>query len=454
LLAASVYWLPWAALGDDGRPNIVFMLCDDLRYAALAANGNEIVETPHLDALAKRGVTFDNAFVTTAICQTSRANILTGQYASRNGFVHSRQLGRRKFSADDLAGTYPALLKAAGYYTGYVGKWHVGVPPQDFFDFDASYPGQGRYWIEVDGRPKHMTEHIGDQAVEMIRTAPEDKPFCMAVGFKAPHVQDGFTNEPYQPLPAVATLYETTRIPAPPLSDSAFFDAQPEFLRNSMGRARWQYRLGPPESLNFQRSVRRYYRMVSGVDMQVGRIVEALRDAGNLDNTVIVFTSEHGVYLGARGLAGKWLGHEPSIHIPLIVADPRADAAQHGTRREQMALTIDLAPTLLDLAGARIPASMQGRSLAPLLAGEKPADWRTEYFYEYTSRISTIPRSEGVRTERYKYLRYLDQEPPYEELYDLQDDPHEAHNLASDAQHAELLATMRGKWKSWRRRVK
>lgn len=199
--------------------------------------------------------------------------------------------------------------------------------------------------------------------------------------------------------------------------------------------------------------------MISGVDRQVGRILQALEEAARAGNTVVIFTSEHGVCLGARGLSGKWFGHAPSIRIPMVIHDPRLPESQRGTRRDWMALPHDLAPTLTDLAGARIAESVQGRSLLPLMREETPEDWRTAFFYEHhftASRFkqdARIPRSEGVRIERYKYLRYPDSDPLYEELYDLKEDPDESENLADDDRHAGLLKRMRKKWRGWRERA-
>ena len=439
---------------ETARPNILMLYADDLDPSALGFMGNDIIRTPNIDRLARRGVAFRNAFVTTATCVTSRGNMMTGRYAARTGIYFDQFDG---LGAEEAAMTVPRRLHEAGYHTGYVGKWHLGEVPERMFDDDRSFRGQGHFWTEE--RPPdegpHLTRRLGTQATAMIREAPADRPFAITVGFKAPHVQDGFAHvESYPPMPSTATLYELDSIPAPPLSSPEFFESQPAFLRESLGRTRWDYRLGPPSSLNFQRSLRRYYRMVTGVDRQVGRIVEALREAGRLENTIIVVTADHGLYLGERGRAGKWLGHDTSIRVPLVVVDPRLPAAERGTWREEMVLSIDLHPTMLDWAGVSPEAGVQGRSFAPLVAGEAPEDWREAFFYEHHSFADRIPRSEGVRTERYKYLRYLDSEPLYEELYDLRADPQERTNLADDPEHAGLLEEMRARWEAWRQRVR
>ncbi|SHF34472.1 Arylsulfatase A [Fodinibius roseus] len=438
----------------DTRPNILLVFVDDLDHQPLGFMGNEIIQTPHIDQLAAEGVVFQNAFATTATCVTSRGTLMTGRYAARTGIYFDQFDGLTEEQADM---SFPAQLRQSGYHTGYVGKWHLGTFREGLFDDDRAYDGQGQFWSEEHppGRGSHLTDRLGNQAVSMIHDAPGDKPFAVTVGFKAPHVQDGFHPvEPYPASPATAVLYERDEIPAPPLSDSAFFDSQPDFLKKSLNRVRWNYRLGPPESLNFQRSMRRYYRMVTGIDRQLGKMMEALRETNRLENTIIVLTSDHGMYLGDRGFAGKWLGHDTAIRIPFIVRDPRLREAETGTEREQMVLMIDLLPTFLDWAGLSPQDGVQGHSFAPIVAGGDTDDWRSEFFYEHHSFPDRIPRSEGVRTERYKYLRYPDSEPLYEELYDLREDPHESDNLAGDPDHARLLRQMRDKWSQWRKRVR
>jgi len=438
----------------DARPNILMLYADDLDPSALGFMGNSFVQTPNIDRLAERGVAFRNAFATTATCVTSRGNMMTGRYAARTGIYFDEF---EELSAEQAAMTFPRQLHENGYHTGYVGKWHLGEVPERMFDDDRSFRGQGRFWTEE--RPPdggtHLTTRLGTQASNMIREAPTDQPFAITVGFKAPHVQDGFAPvESYPPMPSTATLYELDSMPAPPLSSPEFFESQPEFLRESLGRKRWDYRLGPPSSLKFQRSLRRYHRMVTGVDKQVGRIVHALRETGRFENTIIVITADHGLYLGERGLAGKWFGHDTSIRVPLVVVDPRLPAAERDTWREQMVLSIDLHSTILDWAGLRPDEGVQGESFAPIVAGSVPDDWREAFFYEHHSFEDRIPRSEGVRTEQYKYLRYLDSEPLYEGLYDLEADPHERNNLADDPAHSELLREMRTKWREWRKQVR
>ena len=472
LIAAAAFHV--AGLGDcpcraAERPNVIFLLTDDQRWDTLGAMGNPIIQTPHLDRLAAEGVVFDRCFVTTSICMTNRACIFTGQYAARHGVWDFRT----RFTDDQLARTYPALLKRAGYYVGFIGKWGVGNPPDGLFDYNEGWPGQNQYYPRRKGadpfeylspgpdradrvarqaKEVHLTDRMGQQALAFLDGVPADRPFCLSFSFKAPHCQDGqpaFRQFPYDAK--LDALYRDATIPAAPLSDPAFFDALPEFLKASENRRRWELRFATPEM--YQHSVKSYYRLITGVDLVVGKIVARLKEKGLDGNTVIIFSGDNGFYLGERGMAGKWFPHEVSIRVPLVIYDPRLPAERRGTRRREMALSIDLAPTMLEMAGVEPPEAMQGCSLAPLVAGAKPP-WRSEFFYEHLFQHERIPACEGVRDEQFKYIRFVDQDPPYEELYDLRNDPNEAHNLAGDPTHAGALERMRAKWARWREQVK
>jgi len=454
----------YAAAAD--RPNIIMLLADDQRWDTLGCMGNQIIKTPNVDRLAAGGVVFDNVFVTTSICMTNRACIFTGQYAARHGVVDFRT----DFTAEQLSQTYPGRLKSAGYHLGFIGKWGVGKPPEDLFDYNEGWPGQNRYLNIKDGKFRHLTSIMSDQAMEFLDSTPSGKPFSLSISFKAPHVQDGppknFLDDPKFPQfkhlykkhpsqffydPRLAGLYVDATIPPAPLSDPAFFESLPEFLRKSENRRRWEIRFSTPEQ--YQESVKAYYRLISGVDKVVGRIVEKLKEKGVAENTIILYHGDNGFYLGERGFAGKWYPHEVSLRVPLVIYDPRLPAAQRGSRRDQTALSIDLAPTILAMAGVEVPERMQGENLVPLLEGKSPA-WRSEFFYEHLFNHPSIPRTEGVRDERYKYIRYVDSDPLFEELHDLESDPDEADNLALNPEHAKTLEVMRKKWQSWREKAK
>ena len=427
---------------ETKRPNIIFVLTDDQRWDTLGGMGNTIIQTPNVDRLAEQGVVFTNAFVTTSICMTNRACIFTGQYAARHGVVNFKT----NFTDAQLAQTYPALLKDAGYYIGFIGKWGVGQPPKELFDYNKGWPGQNRYVQKIDGKTAHLTAVMGDQALEFLDGAPADRPFCLSISFKAPHCQDGtpaFQQFPYDP--SLKPLYRDVTIPPAPLSDAAFFESLPEFLKTSENRVRWNVRFATEKM--YQDSVKSYYRLISGVDREVGRMVGKLRELALDDNTVFLYHGDNGFYLGERGFAGKWYPHEVSIRVPLIVYDPALPAKRRGARCDEMALSIDLAPTILATAGVKAPERMQGENLLPLVHGENPP-WRTEFFYEHLFVHARIPRSEAVRDQRHKYVRFLDSDPLYEELYDLEKDPQEARNLANQPEHAATLRHMREKWEA------
>jgi arylsulfatase A-like enzyme len=432
-----------AAQGGAARPNIVFLLTDDQRWDALGCMGNPIIRTPNVDELAARGVVFENAFVTTAICMTSRASILTGLYARSHGINDFASPLRPA----DFDRSYPALLREAGYRTGFIGKYGVGTPmPEDRFDYWKGFAGQGRFFPEgASGR--HLTSIHGDQAVEFLEGCRPDRPFCLSVSFKAPHAEDPAPDQ-FLYDPALAPLYRDVHIPPPKTAAPEYFERQPPYIRDSEGRNRWKWRFDDPEK--YQKMVKAYYRLITGVDVVVGRVRQALADAGLAKNTIIVFTSDNGFFLGERGMADKWLAYEESIRVPLVVYDPRQPGG--GRRRREMALNIDMAPTMLDLAGVPVPRGMQGRSLRPLLGKAQPA-WRREWFYEHHFIHKGIPRSEGIRTEGWKYFRYIDADPVREELYDLRRDPLEETDLAGEARFRDRLGEMRGRWRAWSERL-
>jgi arylsulfatase A-like enzyme len=437
------------------RPNIIFILVDDWRWNALGCMGDKVVRTPHIDGLAARGVLFRNAFVTTSICAVSRASILTGQWQRRHGIADFAT----GLNGDKWKHSYPALLRAAGYRTGFIGKFGVGSAAEvkakaGAFDFWRGLPGQGGVFFidKNDPTRTHATARFGNQALEFLAGCKPGQPFCLSVSFNAVHARDG-QNREYEPDPRDEELYVDIKIPVPRLASAEAFQRLPEFVRISEGRRRWQRRFASPDM--FQKTLRDYYRLISGVDREVGRIVADLKERKLADNTVIIFISDNGYFLGDRGLADKWFMYEESIRVPCIIFDPRLSEERRGKSQDAMVLNVDMAPTMLELAGVAIPTGMQGRSLLPLLrSGKAPADWRTEFFYEHHTASKIIPRSEGVRSERWAYIRWLDSCPLLEELYDLAQDPWEEQNLAADAAHAGTLAEMRDKWAKWSRVLK
>ena len=428
------------------QPNILFLLTDDQRFDDLGCMGNKIIQTPNLDKLAADGVIFDNAFVTTAICCSSRASILTGQHMRR----HKIYDFATPLSSEAMDNTYPVLLRKSGYRTGFLGKMAIGKPskeirhlslPADKFDFWFGFPQSINFRQVVDGKPRFLTTLLAEKAIEFLRTNPADKPFCLSISFKVPHGPWNFFD------PHAQNPYENTEIPPPSSYTREDYESQPEFLRESLnGSGEWP----KDPHKRFINNARTCYRLITGMDSAVGRIMAALKELKLYNNTIIIFTSDHGSLRGTHGLFGKWIMYEESIRAPLIVRDPRLPVELRGTRRDQMVLNIDLAPTMLAMAGVVIPPRVQGRDFGPLLRDE-PIGWRSEWFYEHTYNTRPprrpIAKSEGVRTKRWKYIRYIERDPPFEQLFDLKIDTGEKRNLAGMAEHAAVLADMRARWK-------
>jgi len=425
------------------RPNILFIFTDDQPQICIGCMGNEHIQTPNMDRLAADGVLFTNAFVTTAICCSNRACILTGQHMRR----HKIRDFQTPLSAEAFAQTYPALLRKAGYRTGYLGKFAVGWPkpevrelslPAERFDHWFGFPQMINFRQEVGGEVRYLTTLMEKKAVEFLRTNPPDRPFCLTVALKEPHGPWNYF-DPEAPDP-----YQDVRIPPPPTFTPEQYEAQPAFIRNSLNGGSGPKWFKSPGA--YQSHARTFYRLITRADLALGRIMAALKDAGLDENTVVIYTSDHGSMLGAHGLAGKWLMYEESIRVPLIIRDPRLPAELRGRRCSKMALSIDLAPTMLSMAGVPIPESTQGHDLTPLLR-DQPIEWRKDWFYEHVYNTKPprrpIAKCEGVREEHWKYTRYPEIEPPYEQLFDLKGDPREERNLADDPGHSEKLARLR-----------
>lgn len=443
-----------AAQSQEVRPNLIFILADDLRWNTLGCEGDAVIQTPNLDRLAAQGVRFRNCFATTSICCVSRASIFTGQYERRHGVGNFS----KGFSPAEWSQTYPALLRQAGYRTGFVGKFGVGgknaiAAKASEFDFWRGVPGQGgRYFIDPnDPTHTHATARFGNQALEFLEGCSTNQPFCLSVSFNAPHARDGEARE-FQPDLRDENLYVTNIIPHSPTANREFFEKLQPFVQKSEGHNRWTNRFATDEM--FQRTMRDYYRLVTGIDREVGRIRDELARRHLDGNTVIIFTSDNGWFAGDRELADKWLMYEESIRLPLIVYDPRLSAHDRGKVVDAMALNVDMAQTILDFADVTAPREMQGRSLVPLLTNRVPKEWRTEFFYEHHFAPEIIPPSEGIRTERWSYIHWLPPNPEVEELYDLSHDPLEGNNVAAEPNHAVTLAELRTRWKKYQSELK
>lgn len=416
---------------NTDRPNIIFILTDDQRWDALGYAGNKIIQTPNMDELAKSGLYFQNAFVTTPICAASRASLFTGLYERTHDFT----FGKPKLRDGYMYQSYPYLLRKAGYKTGFVGKFGVKVNEgieDSLFNtcVKTSYP----YLKEVDGKEVHLADINGNHAIDFIKSN-KDSPFCLSLSFWSPHAED-HSEDQYFWADYVDSLYVEHTIPIPETADPSFFEALPEFLKTSMNRKRWYWRYDTPEK--HQKMVKGYYKMISTVDHVLGRIQGTLKKEGLADNTVIILMGDNGYFLGERGYAGKWTLHEHSIRVPMIINDPRPLASRRGKTFQEMVLNIDVAPTILNLAGIDIPDSYHGESLTAFYE-QAPEKWRSSIFLEH--RLEGNPlliKTEGIRDNSYKFIRY-DDHPDHIELYNHQEDPNETQNLAFDEEYALMV---------------
>ena len=429
-------------MNSRSTPNIIFILTDDQRWDALGYAGNELVHTPEMDKLAEQGVYFKNALVTTPICAGSRASILTGLYERTHGFNFSTSNIREEF----MSRSYPIILSQNGYHTGFFGKLGVRTNLEnelfdvfDSYDRNLAYKDHRSYFYKtIDGDTVHLTRYTGQQALDFIEQAPEEKPFCLSLSFSAPHAQDS-APEQYFWQDETDTLLQDVKIPNPPLVSDKYFERLPKDVKEGFNRLRWTWRYDTPEK--YQHSVKGYYRMIAGIDLEIAKIRKKLEEEGLADNTIIMLMGDNGYFMGERQLAGKWLMYDNSVRVPLIIYDPRNP--QHRVV-EKMALNVDVPSTILDYANVEIPESWQGKSLVPLVKGNAQDFQRDTVLIEHLWNFEEIPPSEGVRTAEWKYFRYVN-DHSIEELYNLKKDPQETKNLASRKKYQDVLVKMRQK---------
>ena len=420
------------SLQDVKKPNIIFILADDHRWD-LIGKYHPIIKTPTLDKLANEGTVFKNAFVTTPICATSRVSILTSLTERTHDFTFQRP----KTGIEESNSIYPKVLKDNGYRSAFIGKYEIGLSGKPSEKFDYFKDLLQTKTVEYKGKEIPQTYHIAELAKEFIAQPENAKtPWVMAVNFWDPHAHDNDLEDQYHYPAEFEDYYNDINIPPAKFSQDETFAQLPEFLKTSIGHVRWKWRYDTEEK--YQKMVKRHYRAISGVDKAVGMIYEQLKTQGVADNTVIIYAGDNGYSLNERQLAGKWFGWEEDLRIPLIVFDPRNKAAQ-GKENKEMALNIDIAPTILDLAGVKAPTSYQGTSLVPLLNNNTDVTWRKEFFFEHMyqpSRVS-IPPTVGIRTEQWKYVDFYKND--FQQLYDLKNDPDENVNLANSPEHQTII---------------
>jgi N-acetylglucosamine-6-sulfatase len=435
------------------QPNILFIVADDLRWNALGYAGHPHVRTPHIDRLAKEGVDFRNAFCTTSLCSPSRASLMTGVYAHKHGVTNNFT------ELPDTLSSFPKVLRQAGYATAYVGKYHMGEAndaPRPGFDYFVTHKGQGKYFdteFNVNGerretKPGYYTTVVTDMALEWLKRDHGGKPWLMMIGHKAPH---SF----YTPEPKYAHAFDDVRVAYPP---SAFdLSGKPAWIKDRLRT--WHGIYGPlfewrktfpddrPEAVkDFENMVHAYWGTILSVDDSVGRLRAWLEESGQLDRTIVVFVGDNGLLEGEHGMVDKRTMHEPSIRIPLAVRYPGLAAGPKAI--DEQVLTVDMAPSLIELAGAPPIRAADGRSWVSLVRGSDPG-WRTSwfYYYDYEKEFPYTPNVRGVRTAQWKYIRYPhgDGGPDRHmaELYDLQTDPEERTNLIGAPASAPVIERLR-----------
>jgi arylsulfatase A-like enzyme len=427
--------IPLAALSAFAaaprKPNFLFIYTDDQRWDAMGVvqreQGDQArfpwFQTPNMDRIAAEGLRFRNAFVTLSLCAPSRAVFMTGRYNHVNGVANNQTF----FPESNI--THATAIKAAGYTTAYIGKWHMGGQrgKRPSFDYSASFIGQGKYFdcpFEIDGKQTPTKGWIDDVStdytIDFIKKH-RDKPFSITLGFKTTH-------GPFEPPERAKNRFTDAKArPVPNLNVRAIYRTSPDQSTTADTKATGRLNLG-------------YFQCVSAMDDNLGRLLNTLDELGLAEDTVVIFSSDNGYYLGEHGLGDKRSAYDESLRIPLLVRYPRMIAK--GTIRDELVLNVDLAPTIVDLAGVAVPREMQGQSWRPLFVGQ-PASWRhsflAEYFWE--ANFPTTPTLVAVRTHTAKLIKYPGHEE-WTELFDLANDPYETKNLVRDPGHRELLARM------------
>jgi arylsulfatase A-like enzyme len=453
-------------------PNILFIMSDDHAAHAISAYGSVVNKTPNLDRLAREGMRFDRCFAVNSICTPSRATILTGKYSHLNGVpVFNRFDGSQPHVAK--------YLQSAGYYTGMIGKWHLGSDPTGFDQWSV-LPGQGAYFdpdfLVAEGRKKirgYATDVITDLAIDFLKNRPKDTPFFLMCHHKAPH-------RPWEPDEKHKAMFAGKQIPEPAtLRDD--YATRTDALRENQQRVfddmtRRDLKLEPPNELSgparnqwlgvkpseveivinrekkvlrgeelnkwkYQRYMQDYLACIQSVDDNVGRLLDWLDANGLRENTVVIYTSDQGFFLGDHGLYDKRFMYEPSIKMPFLVRWPGVIKA--GSTQDALTINPDFAPTFLEMAGLSAPADLQGRSLVPLMKGDRPVNWRRSFYYRYYHDPGdhNTRAHYGIRTETHKLIYYWKKDQW--ELFDLRNDPEELRNIYSDEQQKEVVAKLK-----------
>jgi len=443
-------------------------MTDDHTHLQMSLTGNSLIDTPNLDRLAEEGVWFKNAFCTNSLCAPSRATILTGCLSNVNGILGNSESKDRIERLDPDLPTFPLLLQAAGYQTGIVGKWHLPHDPRGF-DYSCILPGQGLYFdpdmiengeqIKLEG---YVTDIITDKALNYLKSVDDNTPFCLVYQHKGPH-------RPFSPAPRHEDLYSDADLPHPETFNDNYATRMiagkaadmrfEQSLARDYGDIFGDMTEAEKKEWIYQRFVKDHYRAVQSIDEGLGRVLEYLDENGLAENTLIIYTTDNGFYLGEHGWYDKRFMYEPSLRIPFLVRYPKAVKA--GQVDERMIMNVDVAPTILDFAGVDVPEVMQGESLKPLLTGQL-TPWRDHIYYSYYENTwamrataqadlsdpsfnfftaHRIGPHRGIRDDRYKLIEYYSKSD-YWEFFDLEKDPNEVYNAYGDPSYADIIKTM------------
>ncbi|MCP4723643.1 MAG: sulfatase-like hydrolase/transferase [bacterium] len=474
------------------KPNILFIMTDDHASQAISSYGgmlSEYAKTPNIDRIAEEGVRFNNCFCTNSICAPSRATILTGKYSHLNGVLDN------SLTFDGSQTTFPKLLQQAGYQTAFVGKWHLKSDPTGF-DYWIRLPGQGDYYnpdlIEMGERKRYtgyVTDLVTDFSLDWLKNRDDNKPFCLMLHHKAPHRN-------WMPDEKHMTMFDDMEFPQPETfnddyetrSDAAreqemtvtghmnyAWDlkvmgmsegSEPDWGENSLNRLfermtpdqlkAWNDVYGPKnrefkdanlqgselENWKYQRYIKDYLRCIASVDDNIGRVLDHLDESGLAENTIVVYTSDQGFYLGEHGWFDKRFMYEESLRMPMVARYP--GVIKERSVNNDIVLNVDFAPTFLALAGVPVPDDMQGESIESVLEDETPSDWRESMYYHYYEfpAVHQVKRHYGIRTKRHKLIHFYNDIDEWE-LYDLQEDPNEVNNVYNDDRYRSVVTELK-----------
>lgn len=425
---------------NNNRPNIIFIMADDHAAQAISSYGSKINKTPNIDRLAKEGVRFTNCFAANALCAPSRATLISGKHCAANGY----KLNGDKFDNSQL--TFPKLLQIAGYETGLFGKWHLATEPKGF-DYFNILPGQGNYFnprLKDNGQEwqdgtkggvsqeGYFTNLITDSSIDWLKNREKSKPFCLMLHHKAPHTPHRYPDK-------YKELY-TDDLPLPETFNDNFEGKNHALLNGHCGWSKLDSIIpahileDAPEGLTpeehkqwaYQAFFKGYLRLIAALDDNAGRLLDYLDESGLSENTIVVYTSDNGFFLGDHGLFNKMWMYEESMRLPLLIRYPKD--IKPGVINNQLVSILDFAPTFLDYANAPIPEELHGQSIRPLLKGEEPKNWRTSVYYHYYGQYG-VPAHNGIRTQDSKLIHFYNStDGPEWELYNLHNDPNEINN--------------------------